>query len=79
MRQSDNCEACPPAVRVPHGFTVRALHDADILVLAALWVDSWGETLPTIDFAQRRPWLEAFLADPAIVHPRRCSRGGDDE
>jgi len=26
-----------------------------------LWVESWARTLPEIDFAARRPWLESHL------------------
>lgn len=29
--------------------------------MAELWVESWARTLPEIDFAARRPWLEQHL------------------
>ncbi|HTR14123.1 MAG TPA: GNAT family N-acetyltransferase [Roseiarcus sp.] len=35
----------------------------DLPALADLWVAAWAETLPSIDFEARRPWLEARLGD----------------
>ncbi len=68
MRHFDNCEA---RGRV----SLRAMAPGDLPVLAGLWVATWvdtswidtsrAETGPAIDFPARRPWIEAFLADPA--------------
>ena len=38
------------------------MRDGDWPALAALWVAAWRATLPAIDFAARRPWLEQHLA-----------------
>ena len=36
---------------------LRARTDADLANLAELWVTSWQETMPAIDFLARRPWF----------------------
>jgi putative acetyltransferase len=43
---------------------LRPLQPADVPALAELWVRSWQETMPTIDFAARRDWIVGFLAGP---------------
>ncbi len=40
---------------------LRPLQAADLAALADLWVASWQETMPAIDFSARRDWLLAFL------------------
>ena len=52
MRQSDESEAVP-----------RLLRQCDIAALAELWVASWQEAMPEIDFAERRGWIVAFLGE----------------
>lgn len=56
MPQSDYSEA--PAV-------VRAMRCEELVTLADLWVASWRETMPAIDFDARWSWISAVLADPA--------------
>lgn len=36
----------------------------DVPALVDLWVASWRETLPAIDFEQRRDWITQFLSVP---------------
>ena len=55
MRQSDNSEAV---------LLLRPLAARDVTFLTALWVASWRETMPTIDFAGRAAWLDGFLRVP---------------
>ncbi|WP_246725051.1 GNAT family N-acetyltransferase [Beijerinckia sp. L45] len=43
---------------------LRPLRPADMPALADLWVRSWQETMPAIDFAARRDWIVGFLAGP---------------
>ena len=50
LRQSDESEA-----------HLRPLRASDIGHLADLWVASWQEAMPEIDFAARRDWIAAFL------------------
>ena len=57
MPQSDYCEAHPP--------TIRAMALDDLVPLADLWVASWREAMPDIDFDARWAWISAVLADPA--------------
>ena len=54
MGQSDESEA-----------HLRPLRAGNIAALADLWVASWQEAMPTIDFAVRRDWIVAFLGAPA--------------
>jgi putative acetyltransferase len=53
------------------GMRLRARTDADCATLADVWVASWREAMPDIDFAARRPWLldhlRALEADGAIT------------
>jgi putative acetyltransferase len=42
------------------------METADVTGLVDLWVQSWRETMPEIDFAARRPWLVGCLADPRL-------------
>lgn len=35
--------------------------DAHLSGIAEFWVASWAKTMPAIDFAARRPWIEAHL------------------
>lgn len=44
---------------------MQPLRAADIAALADLWVASWQETMPAIDFAARRGWIVTFLGEPA--------------
>ncbi len=44
---------------------LRPLQIADLPALADVWVASWQETMPAIDFSARRDWLLAFLQDNA--------------
>lgn len=39
------------------GVRLRARSGADLGHLAALWVASWQEAMPSIDFTARRPWF----------------------
>ena len=38
---------------------------ADRAALVDLWVASWREAMPEIDFEARRGWIDASLRDPA--------------
>jgi len=53
------------------GLCLRVRTDADCASLAGLWVASWRETMPDIDFEARRPWfldhLRALEAAGAIT------------
>ncbi len=53
------------------GVCLRVRADADFASLAGLWVASWREAMPDIDFAARRPWfldhLRALEAAGAIT------------
>lgn len=42
--------------------TLRPRAPADLDALADLWVDSWNEAMPGIDFSARRGWLATRLA-----------------
>ena len=43
---------------------MRPLRAGDIAALADLWVASWQEAMPEIDFSARRDWIVAFLGEP---------------
>lgn len=45
--------------------TLRPMESRDVAFLTDLWVASWREALPEIDFHSRRDWLVDFLGDPA--------------
>jgi putative acetyltransferase len=53
------------------GLRLRARADADCASVADLWMASWREAMPDIDFEARRPWfldyLRALEADGAIT------------
>ena len=53
------------------GLSLRVRTDADRARLADVWMASWREAMPDIDFAARRPWfldhLRALEADGAIT------------
>lgn len=53
------------------GLRLRVRTDADCASLADLWMASWREAMPDIDFDARRPWfldhLRALEADGAIT------------
>jgi putative acetyltransferase len=53
------------------GLRLRVRTEADCASLADLWMASWREVMPDIDFAARRPWflnhLRALEADGAIT------------
>ncbi len=58
MPQSDYSEASDdPAIR--------GMRADDIAPLADLWVSSWQEAMPAIDFSGRWAWISAVLANPA--------------
>ena len=58
MPQSDYSEATTrPAIR--------AMRIDELAPLADLWVASWQEAMPAIDFATRWAWISAVLANPA--------------
>ncbi len=58
MPQSDYSEATSrPAIR--------AMRPDELAPLADLWVASWQEAMPAIDFASRWAWISAVLSDPA--------------
>lgn len=59
MRQSDYSEATVPAA------AIRAMRAEELASLADLWVASWQEAMPAIDFGTRWAWISAVLADPA--------------
>ena len=40
-----------------NGLTLRLREDGDLEALADLWVASWAEAMPQIDFRARRAWL----------------------
>ena len=49
---------------------IRAMRSSDIPVLVDLWVQSWREAMPVIDFPAidfeaRRGWIATLLSDPA--------------
>ena len=46
FHQSQTCPACG-----------REAEQADLANLAELWVTSWQETMPAIDFLARSPWF----------------------
>ena len=56
MGQSDESEAGRASVR--------PLRPADVEALADLWVASWQEAMPAIDFFARRAWIVGFLGAP---------------
>ena len=62
MRQSDNSEA------------VRPLRATDIPALVDLWVASWREAMPAIDFEARRDWISRVLVAPG--HATLVTEGG---
>jgi putative acetyltransferase len=53
------------------GLRLRVRADADCASVADLWMASWREAMPDIDFEARRPWfldhLRALEADGAIT------------
>ena len=58
MPQSDYSEASDhPAIR--------GMRADELAPLADLWVASWQEAMPAIDFAARWAWISAVLANPA--------------
>ena len=59
MPQSDYSEATIPAA------AIRAMRIDELAPLADLWVASWQEAMPAIDFATRWAWISAVLANPA--------------
>ena len=59
MPQSDYSEATVAAA------AIRAMRTDELVALADLWVASWQEAMPAIDFATRWAWISAVLANPA--------------
>jgi putative acetyltransferase len=53
------------------GLRLRVRTNADCASLADLWMASWREAMPDVDFAARQPWfldhLQALEADGAIT------------
>lgn len=47
---------------VRHGYVLRPRDHLDIARLADLWVASWQEAMPHIDFTARRGWFEERIA-----------------
>ena len=43
---------------------IRLMRSADLPVLVDLWVESWRDDFPAIDFEARRGWIAACLSDP---------------
>lgn len=43
---------------------MRALRVADVTALVDLWVASWREAMPAIDFEARRAWIAGVLHRP---------------
>ncbi len=58
MPQSDYSEAT-------RNLAIRGMRADELAPLADLWVASWQEAMPAIDFAQRWAWISTVLADPA--------------
>jgi len=50
------------------GLRLRVRIDTDLASLADLWIASWQEAMPTIDFPARRPWF--------LDHLRALERAG---
>jgi putative acetyltransferase len=46
---------------------VRRLAPGDIEALSALWVRSWHEAMPAIDFEARRVWISEFLQGAELL------------
>ena len=61
MRHSDNSEARKPSI------VLAPLSAETREAFVDLWVASWRETMPSIDFEARRGWIAGVLADPAHV------------
>ena len=57
MPQSDYSEATV-------GLAIRAMRADELAPLADLWVSSWKEAMPAIDFDSRWAWISAVLANP---------------
>lgn len=51
-----------PSRPPPPTLVLRPRVDRDMDLLADLWVASWQETMPNIDFAARRDWLVNHIA-----------------
>jgi putative acetyltransferase len=61
------------------GLQLRACTDADLASLADLWVASWQETMPAIDFRARRPWfLDRLRALEAAGAVTICAADGSN-
>jgi len=54
------------AIRGETVTVVRPLAPGDIEALATLWVRSWQETMPAVDFEARRGWIAAFLGGEGL-------------
>ncbi|ACK52142.1 GCN5-related N-acetyltransferase [Methylocella silvestris BL2] len=54
--------AIPPGPKsAPAEVHLRPRAPGDFDALAALWIESWTEAMPAIDFSARRDWLRAHL------------------
>lgn len=63
MPQSDYSEA--PRGAVCPAAAIRPMRLDDLASLADLWVASWQEAMPAIDFEARWAWISAVLANPS--------------
>jgi putative acetyltransferase len=54
------------AIRGETMAVVRRLAPGDIEALSTLWVRSWQETMPAVDFEARRGWIAAFLGGEGL-------------
>ena len=50
------------SAHAPSPVTLRTMRDADMPALADIWVASWREVFPDIDFEARRPWFHDRMA-----------------
>ena len=48
-------------------YRFRAYEAEDFAAVAAMWVEAWSATGLKVDFAARRPWLEAHLTSLAAA------------
>ncbi len=62
MPQSDYSEA-PGGAAAPDA--IRPMRADELVPLADLWVASWQEAMPAIDFEARWAWISAVLVNPS--------------
>lgn len=62
------------------GLRLRPRNETDLVSLADLWVASWQEAMPSIDFRARRPWLIDHLRNlEAAGAVTVCALDGSDK